>query len=129
MADNHRYTELNGTEHQWIDAACAEIATLIHSDNLDVDAIIKSISALKASMLLHYAEEESIMTKVNFSGAGAHRRAHDYFLSEVSELLELVDDRSASALRTKWHELNAKFDNHVRTHDENLMVHLRLTAV
>ncbi len=127
MPETHGYSRLNDTEHQWIDDACDEISQHFMAQPFDLNETIKSLGTLKASMLLHYAEEELIMAKSGYQAAASHRRAHDYFFSEVSSLLELIKDGPSPLLGTKWQELLMKFDHHVKTHDENLMVHINLS--
>ena len=67
------------------------------------------------------------MVNSGYNAAASHRRAHDYFFNEVSGLVDLIKDGPSQLLKTKWQELLIKFDHHVKTHDEHLMVHINLT--
>jgi len=80
MPEKHGYSRLNDTEHRWIDDACAEISKNFDSKLFDLGETINALGTLKASMLLHYAQEELIMVNSGYHAAAAHRRAHDYFL-------------------------------------------------
>ena len=81
MPEKHGYSRLNDTEHQWIDDSCADISQYFDAELFDVGETIKLLGTLKASMLLHYAEEELIMVNSGYNAAASHRRAHDNFLT------------------------------------------------
>ncbi|MEI6559411.1 MAG: hypothetical protein WCO00_13480 [Rhodospirillaceae bacterium] len=111
---------MNGSEHEWLNQACHELSLAFANPTLDKDAALKMLSLMKASMLLHYAEEENIMKTTGYQNMGSHKRSHDYFIFEVSTLIEMVSSDAPALSASIWPDLKKKLDNHLKTHDELL---------
>jgi len=124
MSSVNAYAELNINEHEWIDRACAEISELFSSRELDKAAAMSILGLLKATMLLHYAEEERIMREVRYPNSSSHKRSHDFFVKEVSEFISALSNDAFGASESVWSGIKRKLDHHVEVHDGVLLGYL-----
>ncbi len=124
MSFAEAYSKMNLNEHEWLDRVCAEISALYLSPDLDKVAVLNALSMMKATMLLHYAEEESLMRKLFYPNAGVHKRSHDYFMTEVSAHIVKLAKDDATMSGQVWIDFRHKLDIHVKTHDEVLAKYL-----
>jgi hemerythrin len=80
------------------------------------------VGFLRDYTIVHFRDEEDLMTRHAYPGLDAQKKAHQYFTEEVDQMVSQVhagevDSQMVSAVITK---LGDWFSNHIRSMDKQL---------
>ncbi|MEI8395583.1 MAG: hypothetical protein WCF85_12655 [Rhodospirillaceae bacterium] len=120
MSTAHAYAATNETEHQDMEAIGAEICRLVSEISIEPAKVVNALNLLKASMLLHFAHEETLMKEANFQNFFHHRRSHNYILTELSVFISSFASGRTDTISEIWPHLKTTLDTHLIRYDEDL---------
>ena len=121
MAGAHAYASMNHDEHRDMEEIGAQLSALLTAGNTDRAAVIASLNLLKASMLLHFAHEESVMKEGNYPNFFHHRRSHNYIMTELSVFIGSYAAGRVDTLNDIWPHLKKTLDTHMTKYDDDLV--------
>lgn len=77
------------------------------------------LGAAFEAIVAHFREEEELMTRCAFPGAGEHRAAHALFISDLTKLRDLMEERGAGPPVSIWlsSRIRSWFQQHTRGPD------------
>jgi len=120
MSGAHAYATMNDDEHKDMEAIGTELNSLLTDPEPDRSRVITSLNMLKASMLLHFAHEESVMKERNYPNFFHHRRSHNYIMTELSVFIASYATGRGDSLADIWPHLKKTLDTHMSRYDDDL---------
>lgn len=112
-------------EHKKLFEIIAETNNIIHAEHLydKYDEIVEILGELKDYTEKHFADEESYMASIEYSGLDAQKRAHEAFVEKLSEIdLDEVDNNQEQYLNDLIDYLLSWLINHILKVDKLIPV-------
>ena len=120
MASTDLYINSNHEDHSAIMDIGGQLGLLLQGPRLDRDRVGQSLNMLKASMLLHFSDEEAFMKQNHYPNLFHHKRSHDYIISIISEFISAFAVGRESTTADLWPHLEKTLDTHMHRYDADL---------
>lgn len=91
-------------------------------ESLPRPAFDKACHELAAELIEHLKEENSLMARIGYPAAPAHRAAHGHLLERVSRVLRLLRDGEETTARQVVSSLPDWIEAHINTMDLALAI-------
>ncbi len=124
MAYVQAYQTTNDQDHNSIVAIGSELGLLLTGPTLDRNRVAYALNMLKASMLLHFSDEEELMKSHNYPNLFHHKRSHDYIISVLAEFISAFAVGRESTTADLWPHLQKTLDTHMQRYDADLAGYL-----
>ena len=112
------YADIDQHHRKIFDQLNSFFGRMMHGEGLE--AALEMISTLSQSMERHFAQEESLMTRIRYIGMAGHQADHRRFLSEFGKLRHQVESGSPTAVREMFEFFAEWLKNHIRQQDKAL---------
>jgi len=104
-------------QHQHLIALINRLSACLGSPG-EMPEVAQTLTALRAYVQYHFAEEERLMRAVAYPGAAAHRRAHHWLAGRVHQMAhDFVADPGAVTGAALFDFLSDWLINHIRGED------------
>ncbi len=124
MASVQVYETTNGQDHKSIVTIGNELGLLLTGPALDRNRVAYALNMLKATMLLHFSDEEALMKQNNYPNLFHHKRSHDYIMSILSEFISAFMVGREGTTADLWPHLQKTLDNHMHRYDADFASYL-----
>ena len=118
-------------EHRRLFEIIKETNDLIHEEFLHdkYDKIVRLITELKDYTEFHFSDEEALMTRIQYPGLDAQKRAHSAFIERLVEIdlndLDEMDDHQQEYLLDLIQFLLDWLTNHILACDQKIGEYMR----
>jgi hemerythrin-like metal-binding protein len=90
------------------------------SEGAGRDQLVSGLGEIYAQIAAHFALEERMMRRADYTGYGAHKDDHELLLDQLAEIVDAVELKGGYDEQALSSVLNTWFSEHFRTHDAQL---------
>ena len=124
MATSQAYSLNNKRDHDGIVVIGVQLFGMMTNPMFDRTRVSQGLNSLKASLLLHFSEEESVMKAQGYPGLPQHKRSHDYIMSILADFMSAFAVGREGVDPDLWPHLEHTLDNHMARYDAELETYL-----